>query len=100
MDKKKIAMITKYLEETDNAADSENTELKFITIKEACEILKFSRWTITRMLRMKDANGNYLIRWSKHGNANSSPVRIDKASFRAFLESKVQQAGKEKEVEK
>ena len=80
--------------------DETSVVKEFITIKEACKNTKFSRWTIARMLRMTDANGNYLIHWSKHGNANSSPVRIDKESFDAFFESKTQRAKDGKEVEK
>ncbi len=69
--------------------------IKYITIKDACEITKFSRWTVSRWLRMTDSNGNYLIRWSKNGPSKNSPVRINEASFMAFLETKEQHAKKE-----
>ena len=62
-------------------------QTKFISVKEACEITGLSRWTISDMLRQKDEKGNYLIIWIKFGKAQSSPVRIDKASFMAYLES-------------
>ena len=87
-------MIKKY------TLDETSVVKEFLTIKEACIITKFSRWTIARMLRMTDANGNFLIRWYKYGNANSSSVRIDKESFDAYFESKKQRAKDGKEVEK
>lgn len=64
-----------------------NKNLELITIKGACKLAQVSRWTIYRWLRMTDDEGNYLIRWGKHGKSKNSPVRIDKASFIAFLES-------------
>lgn len=75
-------------------------DLEFLTIDEACELSKLSRWSIYRLLRKTDADGNYLIRWSKLGSSRNSPVRIDKASFMAFLETKVQYAHKEGGEEK
>ena len=81
----------------DEVKMSEKDALELITIKEACEKAKSSRWTISRWLKQKNADGNYIIRWFKLGSAQTSPVRIDKASFEAFFESKVQQAGEGKE---
>lgn len=77
----------------------EKDALELITIKTACDIAKTSRWTISRWLKLKNADGNYIIRWFKLGPAQTSPVRIDKASFMAFVESN-EQAGKGEEMEK
>lgn len=71
-----------------NAEQKENIE--FITIEEAGELIKLSRWSIMRRLRLKDEDGNYIIRWHKLGKSRNAPVRIAKASFIAFLESQVQ----------
>lgn len=87
-----------------NAAASLSREVsktatpEYLTIKEACAIAKVTRWTIYRWLRIEDANGEYVICWCKHGTGNRGPVRIHKASFIAFLESKVQHANMGKEV--
>ncbi len=70
-------------------------DVEFLTTDEASEMAKVSRWTIYRWRMLKDADGGYLIRWSKLGSGKNSPVRIDKESFMAFLESKVQYANKE-----
>lgn len=74
-------------------ADGHEEALEFLTIKGACELAMVSRWTVARWLRLKDANGNYLIRWNKLGKSRTAPVRINRASFIAFLESLEQYAG-------
>ena len=99
MDNKKLQEAAKMIvEATSNGGASNsahNDESEWIPIKEACKITNFSRWTISRWLRMKDSDGNYLIRWSKSGPSKNSPVRINRASFKAFLETKVQYAKKD-----
>lgn len=70
---------------------------EYITTEEACVIAKVKRWTILRWRKQKDSNGEYVIRWIKIGESSNSLVRIDKASFIAFLESKEQHADKGKE---
>ena len=67
--------------------EDSDKDLEFLTIDEACELSKLSRWSIYRLLRKTDSGGNYLIRWSKLGPSKNSPVRIDKASFMAYIES-------------
>ena len=74
-------------------------DVELLTINDACKIAKVTRWTVSRWLRLKDAEGNFLIRWSKLGASKNSPVRIDKESFINFLESKIRQAEDGKEVE-
>ena len=81
-----------------STGSSEQEDPKYITINQACEIAGVSRWTVTGWLKKMDDNGNYLIRWIKLGSAQCSPVRIDKASFMAYLESMVQQSKNGKEV--
>ena len=78
----------------DISSNKTSDDKEYLTIKDACRITKVSRWTITKMLKMTDAKGNYLIRWSKLGRL----VRIDKASFCAFLESYDQHANTGKEA--
>jgi hypothetical protein len=56
---------------------------EYITYPEACEIAKVSRWKIMRWTKLPDS-GIIVI---KLGSAQSSPVRIVKASFMAFLAS-------------
>ena len=73
-------------------AEGHEDALEFLTIKGACELAMVSRWTVARWLRLKDAEGNYIIRWHKLGKSRNAPVRIAKASFIAFLESQVQYA--------
>jgi len=76
-----------------DAANSEqNDTITFITIEEASELIKLSRWSIMRRLRLKDEAGNYIIRWHKLGKSRNAPVRINRASFIAFLESQEQYA--------
>ena len=70
------------------ASSEKQKEREYITKDEAKVIAKVSIWTISRWLKLKDKNDNYLILWIKLGTAQSSPVRIDKASFMAYLESK------------
>lgn len=82
---------------TDNSAGSKVPALKFITIEEACEKAHIKRWKLAEWLKLKDENGKPLIRSFKLGSSKNSRVRIDEASFNAFLESKVQQAGEGKE---
>ena len=77
-----------------DAANAEQKEsIEFITIDEAGELIKLSRWSIMRRLRLKDEAGNYIIRWHKLGKGRNAPVRINRASFIAFLESQEQYAG-------
>lgn len=78
---------------TDSSGKQEESE--YITKEDAKAIAKVSIWTISRWLKQKDKNGNYLIRWIKLGTAQCSPVRIDKASFKAYLESKTVQPKEE-----
>ena len=94
-----IATIAKLLEGTEKIAGSENTDIEFITIKDACKIAKVQRWKISEWLMLKDENGRPLIRSFKIGSSKNSRVRIDKASFISFLESKIRQAEDGKEVE-
>lgn len=70
-------------------------DVEYLTVDEACKMAKVSRWTIYRWRMMKDSNGEYLFRWSKLSSGKNSPVRIDKASYIAFLETKVQYAKKD-----
>ena len=69
-------------------------ETEYVTIKEACEIAKVSRWTIRRWTKLPD-NGIIVI---KLGTAKSSPVRIEKESFMAFLASRTVKSDARKEV--
>ena len=73
-------------------ADGHEEALELLTIKGACELAMVSRWTVARWLRLKDDDGNYIIRWHKLGKSRTALVRIDKASFLAFLESQEQYA--------
>ena len=86
--------------ETDVGSPARENGLKFITIKEACEIAHVERWKLADWLKLKDENGKSLIRSFKLGSSKNSRVRIDKASFLAFLESKIRQTEDGKEVEK
>ena len=61
---------------------------EYITYAEACEIAKVSRWTVRRWTKIPDC-GIIVI---KLGSSPSSPVRIDKASFIAFLASRMVKA--------
>ena len=74
-------------------ASQQSNEDELLTLAEACTLSKVSRWTVARWLRLKDANGNYIIRWHKLGKSRTAPVRINRASFIAFLESHLQDAG-------
>ena len=85
---------------TDNSAGSKVPTLKFITIEEACEIAHIKRWKLAEWLKLKDENGKLLIRSFKIGSSGNSRVRIDKASFIAFLESKIRQSEDGKDLEK
>jgi len=67
--------------------DSEKAP-EYITYDEACEIAKVSRWTVRRWTKIPDC-GIIVI---KLGSSPSSPVRIDKASFIAFLASRMVKA--------
>ena len=69
-------------------------ETEYVTIKEACEIAKVSRWTIRRWTKLPD-NGIIVV---KLGTAKSSPVRIEKDSFMAFLTSKTIKSNASKEA--
>ena len=73
-------------------------EKKLLKIKEACEIASVSRWTIARWLQLKDDEGNYIIRWHKIGNAKKGRIRIDNASFTAFLDSMMVKPNAEEEA--
>ena len=84
--------------ETDAGSSAREAELIFITIKEAGKIAHVERWKISKWLNMKDKNNKPLIRSFKLGSSRNSRVRIDKASFIAFLESKLQQSEDGKEV--
>lgn len=85
--------------ETDAGSPARENCLKFITIEEACEIAHVKRWKLAEWLKLKDENGKALIRSFKIGSSRNSRVRIDKASFIAFLESKIRQAEDGKAVE-
>lgn len=79
--------------ETDAGSPArENDLIKFITITEACEIAHVKRWKLAEWLKLKDENGIPLIRYFKIGSSKNGRVRIDKASFIAFLESKIRQS--------
>ena len=85
---------------TDNSAGSKVPALKFITIAEACEIAHIKRWKLAEWLKLKDENGKLRIRSFKIGSSKNGRVRIDEASFKAFIESKIRQGEDGKEVEK
>lgn len=74
------------LEKVAKPATKQETE--YLTMEEACKIAKVSRWTIRRWTKRPDS-GIIVI---KLGSSPSSPVRIDKASFMAFLASKAVKA--------
>lgn len=78
--------------ETDAGSPAQETELIFITIEEAGKIAHVKRWKLAKWLKLKGKNGNKLIRSFKLGSSRNSRVRIEKASFIAFLESKIQLA--------
>ena len=86
--------------ETDTGSPARENGLKFITIEEACEIAHIKRWKLAEWLKLKDENGKLLIRSFKIGSSGNSRVRIDKASFIAFLESKIRQSEDGKDLEK
>lgn len=68
---------------------------EYISIKQACEITGYSRWTISRWIKAG------LIRASKNGKARSGRVRIVKASLYALLDSQEIPINEErKDVEK
>ena len=69
-------------------------ETEYLTIEEACKIAKISSWTIRRWTKLPD-NGIIVI---KLGTAKSSPVRIEKESFMAFLASRTVKSDARKEV--
>jgi len=75
------------------SGDSERTP-DYITYNEASEIAKVSRWTVRRWTKLPD-NGIMVI---KLGPSRSSPVRIEKASFLAFLASRAVKSDARKEV--
>lgn len=85
--------------ETDAGSPARENGLKFITVKEACEIAHVKRWKLAEWLDLKDKNKKPLIRSFKIGTSRNGRVRIDKASFIAFLESMIRQAEDGKEVE-
>ena len=63
-------------------------EPEYLTIEEACKIAKVSRWTIRRWTKFPDS-GIIVI---KLGSSKSCRIRIEKASFMAFLASKAVKA--------
>ena len=75
--------------ETDAGSPARENDLKFITVEEACEIAHVERWKIAEWLNLKDEKKKPLIRSFKLGSSRNSRVRIDKASFIAFLESMI-----------
>ena len=58
-------------------------ETEYITYDEACEIAKVSRWRIMRWIK-SPGSGIIAI---KLGSSRNSSVRIEKASFLAYLAS-------------
>lgn len=88
----KSAELAKLLDGTDKTADSENPDLIFITTEEACKVAHIKRWKLAEWLKLEDKNGNKLIRSFKLGSSRNSRVRIEKTSFIAYLESKIQLA--------
>lgn len=75
--------------------DRPHKDSEYLTTDEACEMARVSRWTLYRWRMMKDSNGNYLFLWGKLSSGKNSPVRINRASFKAFLETKMQYAHQE-----
>jgi hypothetical protein len=63
-------------------------EPEYLTIDEACKIAKVTRWTIRRWTKFPDS-GIIVI---KLGSSKSCRIRIEKASFMAFLASKAVKA--------
>ena len=86
--------------ETNAGSPAPEKGLKFITIAEACEIAHVKRWKLAEWLRLKDENGKLRIRSFKIGSSKNGRVRIDEASFKAFIESKIRQGENGKEMEK
>ena len=80
-----------------NAVESTNdsSSPEYIKKEQAAKIAQVSLWTISRWLKKKDEKGNHLIVWIKTGKSTNAPVRINKASFLAYLESMVKYAKKE-----
>lgn len=70
------------------AKQATNQETEYLTIAEACKIAKVSRWTIRRWTKFPDS-GIIVI---KLGSSKSCRIRIEKASFMAFLASKAVKA--------
>lgn len=93
----KNGYINRTAQETPKAANPERSheDAEYLTTDEACEMARVSRWTIYRWRMMKDSNGKYLFLWGKLSSGKNSPVRINRASFKAFLETKMQNADKE-----
>jgi len=98
MDKKKLQEAAKMIVEATSNGDSSNSahndESDWITKKEACKIAKLSRWSISRRI------DEGLIRGSKLGNVNTSPVRVYKPSLLAYLDSHVIQPKNARKEEK
>lgn len=74
---------------------NDSTTPEYIKKEQAARIAQVSLWTISRWLKKKDEKGNHLIVWIKTGKSTNAPVRINKASFLAYLESMVKYAKKE-----
>lgn len=84
--------------ETGAGSPAKEIDLKFITVKEACEIAHVKRWKLAEWLELKDEDGMPLIRYFKLGSSRNSRVRIDKASFIAFLETMIRPSEDGKEA--
>lgn len=65
----------------DAAIANQGTEESFLTMAEACNKAKVSRWTMARWIK------HGYIRAVKLGKAKSSPVRINEGSLLAYLAS-------------
>ena len=59
---------------------STTAEDEMLTVKDACHLLKVSRWTIRRMCR------NGLIKYVKLSAAKSGSVRIFRSSVIAYID--------------
>lgn len=67
--------------------DVSKSKTLYISTEQACEIAMIARWKVAEWRKMKGPDGNYRFRWFKLGKARNGRVRIEKASFLAFLKS-------------